>query len=168
MAEDYELVGMGTHMLGDIEGWQITYLMPNDTFMHHIMPPTIFKNYADQFGMDVDDDDDFDEIVDIVLNERFAGNDDPADSIDGPASALMGGSDKKNRLGRRIARRAERGKKNVRITGTDALHESVRSRLRQNRHKGVDDLEARIERVEKQRARRAAVPRADRPDRSNQ
>lgn len=158
MAETYELVGMGPQRLGRVDCWQVTYERPDGQFFHHLFPTTIFVSYAEQFGLDVDDPDDFDEILDIVLHDPFAGDDDTADRVDGPADALMGGSDKKTREGRRMRRRADRGKNNVTITGTQL----VRERLRENRHKGVDDLRSRIERVEKHRARSIRQSEPDR------
>lgn len=157
MAEQYEMVGMGTHQLGSVEGWMVTYEKPDGNFHHHMFPATIFHNYAQQFGLDIDDPDDFDEVLDIVLYDPFAGDDDPRDQIE-PAqpNGVAAGKkkDKKNKLGRDMRRRADRGKTIVEITGTDTVRNSVRDRLRTERHKGVAQAQDRISRMERAAKRR--------------
>ncbi len=152
MAEQYEMVGMGTHQLGSVEGWMVTYEKPDGNFHHHMFPATIFYNYAQQFGLDIDDPDDFDEVLDIVLYDPFAGDHDPSDEIETPQpNGLMAGKkkDKKNKLGRDMRRRADRGKTKVEITGTATVKNAVRDRLRDERHKGVAEAQDRIRKLDK-------------------
>lgn len=160
MAEEYELVGIGRHQIGGMEGWCVTYQVApapteNDIpeFRHHLFPAVILKNYADQFGLDIDNDDDLDEIIDILLHDGFAGSENLMDDADGPEDAFKGASDRKNGIGRKMRRRADRAKKTVTVTGIQL----VRDRLRAERYTGVDDLKSRIERLEKHRARGPAA-----------
>lgn len=162
MAEEYELVGIGPHKLGSMDGWMVTYEkapaaeeggIPD--FHHHMFPSTIFSNYAEQFGLDLNDPDDFDEILDILLHDPFAGDEDPQDYVE-PLIAKK--SERGNKTGRRMRRRANRGKDRVQITGLGA--HGIRDRLYDNRHQGLDDLRARIEKLEAKRG----IPRT--PDRS--
>lgn len=165
MPQQYELVGIAPQLLGIppvIEGWVVTYEkepaeedggIPN--FHHHYFPAVIFYNYAEEFGLDIDDPDDFDDILDIVLHEAFVG-DNPVDDIEPPqAQGLLraGKQDKKNKLGRKMRRRAERAKVDHEITGMGI--DGIRDRLRSERHRGVEQQRNRIQRLQEAEARHA-------------
>jgi hypothetical protein len=161
MSLEYELVGMGLTEYKGAEFWCVTYQkapaqqeggIPD--LHHHVFPPTIFRNYAEEFGLDLDDDEDFDDILEIVLYGPFAGDDDPSDDIDAPTEE-RGKPERRNETGRKMRRRADRAKVEVSITGLGI--EGVRDTFRSERRRGSDSLDARIQRLEARRGRARAV-----------
>jgi hypothetical protein len=149
-----ELVGMGKQSLGETEGWCITYLPEGNEapdFIHHIFPAVTFSNYAREFGLDLDED--FEEILDIVLHEVFGGDENPQDYVE-PEAVTARRGDKKNSVGRRMRRRADRVKESLEITGIDL----VKERLRAERRLGVEVRQQRVQKLQNSRQGRTVRP----------
>jgi hypothetical protein len=156
----YEAVGIGKTKIGSVNAWQVTFeTAPAEDdnipgLLHLIFPEHTIAVMAQEFGLDADED--FDEAFDIFVHQALAGNDAPTDSVDPPqpqelmARSSKAKQDKKNQLGRKMARRAERAKQEHDITGLDA----VRERVRPERANGLDGIKARIEMLERQRRRK--------------
>lgn len=69
MVDEYIATGSAMIQHGDMELLQVSYEKPNGEMHHHIMTPDVFAIRAEELGLDPDDDDDFDQVVDIILHE---------------------------------------------------------------------------------------------------
>jgi hypothetical protein len=80
-ADEQECVGIQDVNVSGTPAWQISFMRSDGGMRHHIMPTYIVEARAIELEMDPEQD--FDEVLDIILHEPFVDDDDPDD----PAAA---------------------------------------------------------------------------------